>query len=95
MKGAYDLHTYWDKCLKQYKDLRAPLNGKDWLYLNTIVDKLMSDYPQTFFGEKVNETSIFKWAKESRQVAKNNAYAGIIENGAPSEAYIANGIIVV
>ena len=45
VSGADSLHKLWDKTLKMYKEVKGPLNDKEWSYLNEVADDLMKKNP--------------------------------------------------
>lgn len=46
---AYDLHTFWDMCLKQYKEVKTPLNDDSFGYLMKKPKKLPMSIPERHF----------------------------------------------
>lgn len=83
-----NLHSFWDKTLKVYKDLRAPLNNNDWKKLTTYCNDLVLEYPRSFFKDRLKENSVREWQKEGNDFAKKNAYPGLVPGGIVPESYV-------
>ena len=72
LSGVDNLHLLWDKCLKHYRDIHAPLNDHDWEYLNQIVEGIMNtntrDNLSGFLTGQKSE-SVAQWSLESNHIA--------------------------
>lgn len=73
-----NLHAFWDE-------------GLDLFYgISRNAKRVESDYPEAYFGSKVNDLNPQAWAQQSFTIAKNFAY-NLKENTQPSEKYIKEG----
>lgn len=93
--SAYDLHTYWDLCLKKYKEVRTPLTKDNFEYLNGVVNDLMEEFPREKLKDKLAVTSHEDWSLEGLELAKSVAYDSIKPGDKPSPEYIDKAFQVV
>lgn len=82
-----DLHTYWDKTLGAYTDVRAPLEARGWDVVEGIATALMKKFGRDDLVEELKVKDVPKWIIESRNLAKEYAYKGIEEGGKVTQAY--------
>lgn len=85
--GVQDLHTFWDKCLKIYKDIRAPIGDNDWSELQRIAKDLTTKYPRSALYQRLQLKSPVNWSKESREYALK-AYKGLKHKGEIPKDYV-------
>ena len=93
--GARNLHLFWDLCLRQFKEMRAPLAADDWQYLSTVSDSLTTEFPRSAFAERLKITSTKAWCTEAKLLAQNVVYTGIEVGGKPSAEYVQTGFTLV
>lgn len=91
--GARNLHTYWDKCLKQYSAIRSPISELHYAKLEKFVDKIMDQHPRSDsqIKNRLSDKSVRKWANESVKFCLNYVYDGIWPGESPSESYTSRG----
>jgi len=94
---AKNLHTLWDKCLttKEFKDTRAPLNDKAWEYLQKKAEYLVDKYPRADLKERLDIKQARDWIKESRKIAQNHVYKGLIKGIKITDDYISKNVPIV
>lgn len=94
---AKNLHTLWDKCLttKEFKDTRAPLNDKDWEFLQKKAEYLVKKYPRSDLKERLEIKQARDWIKESRKIAQDYAYKGLTKGIKITDDYINKNIPIV
>jgi hypothetical protein len=93
--GVYDLHTFWDMCLKQYKEVRSPLSEKDMDYLSTIADDIMKEFTREDLKDQLARYQVSQWSDDAHKLAVKFAYEGIQMNETPSADYIKKGFQIV
>jgi len=88
-----NLHSLWDSALHQYSnDLVLPLSTTDWTWLGDQAEALTQVYPESHFSDLHNDYT--KWDDESLAIAESFVYTNINENTVPSDAYLAQGVII-
>ena len=92
---AYDLHTFWDLCLKQYTEVRTPIDKDKFAYLMEKATEIMTEFPRDKFKDKLADTKFENWALDGFELAKSVVYDSIEENEKPSQEYIDRGFKVV
>ena len=85
--GAYDLHTFWDKTLKIYKDVRAPITEKNMEYLEKVAKELKAKYTRKVLQARLAIKSPVNWSRESREFAMK-AYKGLVKGKKIPEDYV-------
>lgn len=88
-----NLHWFWDEGLGM---LTSPQGHYQFHYdqVQQIAKQWMAEYPQSFFGAKLQETSLMQWAQEERQIAIHDVYT-LQPNIAPSTQYRQHGQTIV
>ena len=84
-----NLHNLWDKTLGFFKDLRAPLDGKQWDTLNGYCVMLMEKYPRSKLAEHLKLKRVGEWITEAHKLQKEHAYEGVTENKEVPKEYLA------
>ena len=95
MPGAYDLHKFWDLCLKQFKQVRSPLKETDFDYLLNITKYIMKENTRESLQEELKEKSYKKWSLKGFDLAQKIVYDGIQPNSEPSKTYIDRGFKII
>lgn len=93
--GVYDLHTFWDMCLKKYDEVRTPLDQDKFDYLLNIAKELMEEFPRNKFRDRLADTKFENWSLEGSALAEKVAYDSIEPYTTPSQEYIDRGFAVV
>lgn len=79
-----NLHYIWDQGLGAF----AGDNSTE--HVNELTDTLTAHYPETMFGDRVQDMNPEDWAKEGVENAKKYAYS-TPAGQAPNEMYLENG----
>ena len=93
--GVYDLHTFWDMGLKQFKEVRSPLSDDNVQMLNKLADDITDEFTRKSLMEQLAKKWPSQWADDAAKLAAEYAYTGIEVDGTPSEKYIKKGYQVV
>lgn len=90
-----NLHSFWDKTLKVYKDIRAPISASNWKTLNKYCEDLRTNLPRSMFKDRLAKTSVRDWQKEGNAIAKKNVYNGVVPDGVVPEKYVEDNVHIV
>lgn len=86
-KPKIDLHTYWDKIMGFYTEVRAPLEGRHWDIVDKLANDLMTQFKRSDLEKELQDPSVSNWIKAGKGLAQEYAYKGIEEGGEVTEAY--------
>lgn len=86
-KPKSKLHTYWDKTLGFYSEVKAPLSDGHFTKVREAAEQLMSKYPRKDLADDLKIELVSKWIEKGKNLAKDFAYKGIEEGGEATEAY--------
>mmetsp|Transcript_26124 Transcript_26124/g.30173 ORF Transcript_26124/g.30173 Transcript_26124/m.30173 type:complete len:100 (-) Transcript_26124:9-308(-) len=67
----------------------------EWTAVGDMANKLTSNYPRSYFVNRLKKTSFFEWLQESHDIAINVVYNGITPNSTLSPEYIKKGTEVI
>ncbi len=90
-----NLHSYWDSCFKKYRNIKAPLNARNFKYIMQTSTNLRNEFPHEYFGTRLKVTSATKWSQEGKELAIDYAYHGIHEYDKPTREYTETGFEVI
>jgi hypothetical protein len=90
-----NLHAFWDKTLKVYGDLKAPLGANDWKKLNDYCSELMTLFPRKKLAQRLKIKNIKDWQEEGHTIAVNNVYKNIQPDTEVSEDYVRDNTPIV
>lgn len=93
--SAHDLHSYWDMCLKQIKEIRAPLEEDDFNYLMEMAKQIMEEFPRPNLNAQLEESDLEKWSLEGLDIAEKVVYNSLKPGDTPSDEYVDRGFKVV
>lgn len=85
-----DLHELWDTALNLYPQHGVPYNTENLQDIQKLADDIQKDYPESYFGNQVNDLNPKDWSDNSYTIARNFAYT-VPQNTVPTAAYIAAG----
>ncbi len=90
---ANNLHGLWDEGVGLFA--RNPVKYQFHYYeIQALAKDWMREYPRSFFGSRLTETTPQTWAQENNKIAATFVYS-VPMNTAPSAAYIQQGQTVV
>lgn len=79
--SAYDLHTFWDMCLKQYNEVRTPLDKDKFNYLTEKAKEIMDEFSREKLKDKLADNKFENWSNDGLELAKAIAYDSIKSGG--------------
>jgi hypothetical protein len=93
MPGARNLHSLWDMCLKNCKEVSVPLKEKDFDLIDTYAKELMKKHPRKlkWVQKRLEVSSIKEMSDESIPMAIKTVYAGLKPGKKVTEKYLKKG----
>ena len=90
--GVPDLHSFWDKTLKFYPDVRAPLSDNHFNTLDHNCKELIKLFPRksAHMVERLKKTKTTEWINESFKIAKEVGYKNIQVDDKDATNYLKN-----
>ena len=84
-----NLHSFWDSAGGSFgtRNVPRPLTTNGRKRIEGFAAAIEQAHPRSSLTAALNETRPARWAVESFDLAKSDAYVGITEGGVPSDAY--------